>query len=58
MNKTSKKTLICFVIAISFFLIFAAFTAVVTLVDVQAIGPDGSSVGLATHNKAIQALSR
>lgn len=53
MNKTSKKTLICFVITISFFLIFAAFTAVVTLVDVQAIGPDGSSVGLATLNKAV-----
>lgn len=34
------------------FLMFGLFTGVVLFVDVQAIGPDGSSIGLATLNQA------
>lgn len=34
------------------FLMFCLFTGVVLSVDVQAIGPEGSSIGLATINKA------
>lgn len=33
------------------FLMFCLFTGVVLFVDVQAIGPEGSSIGLATINK-------
>lgn len=36
------------------FIAFAAFTLLVMLVDVQAIGPEGTSVGFATFNKAVQ----
>lgn len=53
MAKISKKAIICLVISILFFLLFAAFTAVVMLVDVQAIGPENSSIGLATLNRSV-----
>ena len=53
MAKISKKAIICFVISILFFLLFAAFTAVVMLVDVQTIGPENSSIGLATLNRSV-----
>ena len=53
MKKMSKKTLVCFVFSILFFVLFAAFTVVVSFVDVQAVGPENSSVGLATLNKSV-----
>ena len=53
MSKLSKKTLLCFAASIVFFILFAAFTATVMLVDVRAIGPLNSSVGLATINKSV-----
>ena len=39
-------------ISFAFFILFAAFTAVVMTVDVQPIGPQGTSVGLASINGA------
>ncbi|MBR2366613.1 MAG: phosphatase PAP2 family protein [Oscillospiraceae bacterium] len=39
-------------ISLLFFLLFAAFTAIVMTVDVQRIGPEETSVGLATFNGA------
>ena len=38
------------------FLMFSLFTGIVLFVDVQAIGPEGSSVGLATVNQAFANL--
>ncbi len=44
--KSKKRFLLpCFL-----FLLFAGFTLVVSFVDVQPIGPEGSQVGLATFN--------
>lgn len=38
-------------------LMFAMWTAAVKCVDVQAIGPNGSSVGLAAINAAVHELN-
>lgn len=46
MNKTTKKFLLAFVLL----LVFLVFTAAVKFIDVQAIGPESSSVGLASLN--------
>ena len=43
------------IICIVFFALFLAFTVVVKTVDVQAIGPQDSSVGLATVNRFMAA---
>ncbi len=42
--------------ALFVFILFCAFTAVVTAVDVQAIGPDGSYVGLGSINGYINGI--
>ena len=42
-------------IALGLFLAFLLWTAAVCWVDVQAIGPQGSAVGLATFNRAVHA---
>jgi len=44
---------VCFKKSIIWFLAFIIFTVLVKLVDVQAIGPEGSSVGFATINKLV-----
>lgn len=44
----SKKT---FLIAVILFLLFAGFTAIVSFVDVQPIGPEQSEIGLASINQ-------
>lgn len=46
----TKKSLI---FTIAFFALFIIFTILVSLVDVQAIGPEGSEVGFATLNGAV-----
>ena len=50
--KKNKKMLL---VAVLFLMLFAAFTAVVMTVDVRPIGPEGTSVGLATLNGAVAA---
>ena len=52
MKETKKRIFL----AAGAFLAFALWTALVCLVDVRAIGPRGSSVGLATLNGAVHAL--
>ncbi len=47
------KTKRSFIITAILFLLFITFTVVVSCVDVQCIGPQGSEVGLATLNKAV-----
>jgi len=54
MNKQLQKSTAA---ALCLALAFAAWTALVCLVDVQAIGPRGSTVGLATLNGAFHRLS-
>ena len=46
----TKKSLI---FTIAFFALFIIFTILVSLVDVQAIGPEGSEVGFAALNGAV-----
>ncbi|MBR1685798.1 MAG: phosphatase PAP2 family protein [Clostridia bacterium] len=46
-----------FVCGIVLLIVFAAFTFAVTHVDVQAIGPEGSSVGFAGINQTFHALT-
>lgn len=50
MNRTTKRNLI---ITLGLFALFLLFTVLVTQVDVRAIGPQGSSVGLASLNGAV-----
>ena len=50
MNKTKKS----FIIAIALWLAFVLFTVLVQVVDVQAIGPQGSEVGFASINQWMQ----
>lgn len=49
MNKQSKKN---FIIAGALFLVFVVWTILVSLVNVEMIGPDNSSVGFSNLNKA------
>ena len=49
MKRSKKKNLIIF---ISLLLLLIIFTTVVKIVDVRKIGPNDSSVGLSTINKA------
>ena len=44
------KNFVCPIIA---FIVFAVFTALVKTIDVQTIGPEGSSVGFAAVNQAV-----
>ena len=54
MKKVSKKSL---VLAICLLFAFLLWTVLVKLIDVQAIGPDSSSVGFATLNRAFHSLT-
>ena len=54
MKKTDQKK---FRIAMVLLAVFAAWTATVCLVDTQPIGPQGSSVGLASINRAFHDLT-
>lgn len=45
-----KKSKVCFIVTGVLFILFAILTTVVLTVDVQPIGPQESSVGLATVN--------
>ena len=49
-NKNTSKHNKILLFSCLFFLLFAIWTALVKLVDVKAIGPDGSSVGFASIN--------
>lgn len=51
LTKKTKKFLFLFVV---FFLIFTAFTLLLKIVDVQAIGPEGTKVGFAKINAAMR----
>lgn len=51
-----RKTAKTFLAALGTLTAFALWTVVVLLVDVQAIGPNGSAVGLATINNAVHSL--
>src|SRR5574344_1373014 len=50
MNSNKKKLVISGSLFGGFTLLFLIFTLLIKFVDVQAIGPNGSSVGLATFN--------
>ena len=54
MEKKNKKRL---ALGVSLVVAFALWTVIVRFVDVQAIGPDGSSVGLATLNRFVHELT-
>ena len=54
MKKESEKSL---VLALCLLFAFLLWTALVRVVDVQAIGPEGSSVGFATVNGAFHSLT-
>lgn len=45
------------ILSLMFATAFAMWTAAVKCVDVQAIGPNGSSVGLAAINAAVHELT-
>ena len=49
-NKGRKKTLIGFIVSGILFIVFLVWTVCVCRVDKQEIGPNQSSVGLATMN--------
>jgi len=49
-NKNTSKYKKTLLFSCLFFVLFAIWTAAVKLVDVKAIGPDGSSVGFASIN--------
>lgn len=51
-----KSTKISLIVSGASFLAFVAWTVLVKFIDVRAIGPEGSSVGLATLNNAIRNL--
>lgn len=48
-----KDAIKSFIVTAFLFILFGAFTYLVMKVDVQAIGPEGSKVGLANINKAV-----
>ena len=52
-----KKAQPRFILAIAILTSFLLWTAVVSFVDVQAIGPNGSTVGLATINRFFHHLT-
>lgn len=54
MKKETRRELL---IAVALLAVFALWTAAVCFVDVQAIGPRGSSVGLATLNRLVHRLT-
>ena len=54
MKKTNRKNLI---ISGCFLAVFLLWTVVVSFVDVQPIGPEGSAVGLATFNGFVHRLT-
>ena len=54
MEKKNKKRL---ALGVSLVVAFVLWTVLVRFVDVQAIGPDGSSVGLATLNRFVHELT-
>ena len=51
-----KKSMIFFVLSAVSFLLFAGLTAMVKFVDVEAIGPLRSSIGLASMNRSFKEL--
>lgn len=51
-----KKNLCLFIAGGSGLMVFAMWTVLVNLVDVQAIGPEGSAVGFATVNGLVHEL--
>ena len=53
----NKNTHTKFRIAIAFLTAFVLWTAVICLIDVQAIGPEGSTVGLASLNRFVHDLT-
>ena len=54
MEKKNKKALVC---GASLLIAFVLWTVLVCLVDVQAIGPEGSSVGFGTLNDYVHDLT-
>ena len=52
-----EKRKIHAILSLMFATAFAMWTAAVKCVDVQAIGPNGSSVGLAAINAAVHELN-
>ena len=54
MKKENKKK---FILAVGMLAAFVLWTIAVRLVDVQAIGPQGSSVGLAGINQLVHRLT-
>lgn len=53
--KTTRRMLL--ILAAGFISAFACWTAAVSLIDVQPVGPQGSSVGMAALNIAIHSLT-
>ena len=54
MRKESKKT---FRVAICILIVFLLWTAAIQYIDVQAIGPQGSTIGFATINQSIHKIT-
>ena len=57
MEKLKKEIQKSFCMAIALLTAFALWTAALLLIDVRAIGPDGSSVGFASLNRYVHELS-
>ncbi|MBQ3076099.1 MAG: phosphoesterase PA-phosphatase, partial [Clostridia bacterium] len=53
----SKKTKIYFILAAAFMAAFILWTALISVADVQSIGPEESEVGFATINGAFHRLT-
>ncbi len=53
----NQRNRICFYLSLSLLVLFALWTALISFVDVRAVGPEGSSVGFGGLNAAFHELT-